>query len=47
MLPAVDRNISSSSHILGDLVIDRKTTFRDDIAIECAIVRVEAHSATA
>ena len=47
MLPAVDRNISSSSYILGDLVNDLKTTFRDDIAIERAIVRVEAHTATA
>ena len=43
MLAAVDRNISSSSHILGDSVNDLKTTFRDGIAIERAIVRVEAH----
>ena len=42
MLAAVDRNISSSSHILGDSVNDLKTTFRDGIAVEGAIVRVEA-----
>jgi hypothetical protein len=46
MLAAVDRNISSSSHILGDSVNDLKTTFRDGIAIEGAIVRVEAHKTT-
>jgi hypothetical protein len=47
VLAAVDRNISSSSHILGDSVNDLKTTFRDGIAIERAIVRVEARRATA
>ena len=46
-MDAVDRNISSSSHILDDSVNDLKTTFRDGIAIERAIVRVEAHRATA
>ena len=39
MLAAVDRNISSSSHILGDSVNDLKTTFRDGIAVERPIVR--------
>jgi hypothetical protein len=42
VLAAVDRNISSSRHILGDSVNDLKTTFRDGIAVEGAIVRVEA-----
>jgi hypothetical protein len=40
VLAAVDRNISSSSHILD--VNDLKTTFRDGIAVEGAIVRVAA-----
>ena len=39
---AGDRAGSSSSHILGDSVNDLKTTFRDGIAVERAIVRVEA-----
>ena len=46
-MDAVDRNISSSSHILDDSVNDLKTTFRDGIAFERAIVRVQAHTATA
>jgi hypothetical protein len=47
VLDAVDRNISSSSHIFDDSVNDLKATFRDGIALEGAIVRVEAHTATA
>jgi hypothetical protein len=42
VLGAIDRNISSSSHIFDDSVNDLKTTFRDGIAFERAIVRVEA-----
>jgi hypothetical protein len=42
VLTAGDRAASSSSHILGGLVNDLKTTFRDGIAVEGAIVRVEA-----
>jgi hypothetical protein len=42
VLTAGDRAASSSSHILGGLVNDLKTTFRDGIAVESAIVRVEA-----
>jgi hypothetical protein len=37
-----DRTGSSSSHILDGSVDDLKTTFRDGIAVEGAIVRVEA-----
>jgi hypothetical protein len=37
-----DRAGSSSSHILDGSVNDLKTTFRDGIAVEGAIVRVEA-----
>ena len=36
-----------SSRILGGSVNDLKTNFRDGIAVEAAIVRVEAHKTTA
>ena len=42
MLTVGDRVASSSSHILGGSVNDLKTTFRDGIAVEGAMVRVEA-----
>ena len=42
MLTAGYHAASSSSHILGGSVNDLKTTFRDGIAVEGAMVRVEA-----
>ena len=42
MLAAGDRTTSSSSRIFGVSVNDLKTTLRDGIAVEGAIVRVEA-----
>jgi hypothetical protein len=41
VLAVGDRTTSSSSRILGASVNDLKTTFRDGIAVEGAIVRVE------
>ena len=41
MLTGGDRAAGSSSHILGGSVNDLKTTFRDGIAVEGAIVGVE------
>jgi hypothetical protein len=47
VLAAVDRNTSSSSHIIGGSVNDLKTTFGDGIGVEGVIVRARAHRATA
>jgi hypothetical protein len=41
VLTGGDRAAGSSSHILGGSANDLKTTFRDGIAVEGAIVRVE------